>query len=95
MNELEKRDELVDDAVHKASKLMDRFNQRLRLNNLRLVERYVKGELHLLISFTVRLSTKGSGPAVCAPAAGVGEGIGRSPDTNGRCVPPRYAAAPG
>lgn len=50
----EKRRKLPDDAVHKSKQLMDRFNQRLRLNNLRLVERYVKGELHLIVRFFIR-----------------------------------------
>jgi hypothetical protein len=51
---LEKRDELVNDLVNKVSEMMDRFNQRLRLNNLRLVERYIKAELHLLVHFVIR-----------------------------------------
>src|SRR6266849_2488251 len=53
MSELKKRDELVNDSVHKISKVMDRFNQRLTLRNLRLAERYVNGELNILPYFTL------------------------------------------
>jgi hypothetical protein len=54
MNTLEIPGELADDAVREAGELMDRFNQRLRLDNLRLVERYVEGELHLRVRFGIR-----------------------------------------
>jgi hypothetical protein len=54
MKELQERDELANDLAHKVAQMMDRFNQRLRMHNLRLVERYVKAELHFLVHFLVR-----------------------------------------
>jgi hypothetical protein len=44
------------DTVDKIRKLMQRFNQRLTLNNPRLAERYNKGELQILIQFRRRMS---------------------------------------
>lgn len=43
-------DEEIINAIRHSS---ERFNQRLTLNNSRLAERYLKGELHLLIHFRV------------------------------------------
>lgn len=43
-----------DDALHELEHLIERFNQRLTLDNLRLVERYLKFELHILLEFKVR-----------------------------------------
>jgi hypothetical protein len=44
---LEARNQVLDRLNHH----VDRFNNRLTLDNLRLVERYVKGELQLLLHF--------------------------------------------
>ena len=49
--------ETGNDALNKIRHLMDHFEQRLCLNNLRLAERYVESELHLWVWFFV----KGSG----------------------------------
>ncbi len=38
-----------DDAINKLRELMERFKDRLTLDNLRLAERYVKGELLILV----------------------------------------------
>ncbi len=51
MRELEKTDELVDDAIHKMNQFMERYHQRLSSDNLRLAERYIKGELRLHVHF--------------------------------------------
>jgi len=42
MNELEERNELVDDAVHKMRQLMEKYKDSLSLDNLRLSEHYLK-----------------------------------------------------
>lgn len=55
----EKRDELADDALDKMSQFMEQWNDQLTLDNLRLAERYLKGELELLVFF----SLKGQRPA--------------------------------
>jgi hypothetical protein len=49
----ETRPEASDSAADKISKMLDRFNQRLTLDNLRLIERYVKSEIILLIHFHI------------------------------------------
>src|SRR5271168_1443206 len=41
------------DALDKCRELMDRFEQRLTLDNPRLIQRYVESKLHLLIHFRV------------------------------------------
>jgi hypothetical protein len=51
MTALEKRDELADDAVNKMARLMKEWKNRITLDNLRLSERYLKGEIELLIQF--------------------------------------------
>src|SRR5262245_56241916 len=51
MNASEERGEVVNDLVDKARKLVNRFNKRLRLDDLRLVERYLKSEVELRIAF--------------------------------------------
>jgi hypothetical protein len=45
--------ELKDSVANKISKMLDRFNQRLTLDNLRLIERYIKAEIVLLIHFHI------------------------------------------
>jgi hypothetical protein len=42
------------DALHELEHFIERFEQRLTLNNLRLVERYLKFELHILLQFNDR-----------------------------------------
>jgi hypothetical protein len=42
-----------DDALYELEHFVERFNQRLTLDNLRLVERYLKFELHILLEFKV------------------------------------------
>ena len=49
MNTLQERNELTDDALHKLRQLGQQWNDRLTLNNLRLIDRYLKGELEILI----------------------------------------------
>src|ERR1700722_718705 len=51
MAELGERLEFRNDAVHKMRHLMEEWNNRLTLNNLRFTERYIKGDLdiHILI----------------------------------------------
>src|SRR5882762_10001527 len=36
------------------NKLIDRFSNRLTLENLKLIERYLKGELHILVNLRAR-----------------------------------------
>src|SRR6266566_8649232 len=38
-----------DDALHELEHYIERFKQRLTRHNLRLVDRYIKGELHLAL----------------------------------------------
>jgi len=45
--------EAGNDALNKWDKFIDRFNDRLTLDNPRLVERYVKGELQFLVHFFI------------------------------------------
>src|SRR5208337_1456807 len=54
MNESEQGGELRDDAINEIRELMERFEQRLTLDNIRLVERYIKFELHLFVYFSIR-----------------------------------------
>lgn len=49
MRELETRGETTDDAINQVRDLGKRFSDRLTVNNLRLAERYRKGELDLWI----------------------------------------------
>ena len=53
MDDLEKPPELIDDVLDKLNKLMERWNDRLTMNNLRLAERYFKAKLHILVHFRV------------------------------------------
>jgi hypothetical protein len=48
-NALEKKGELVDDAVNEVGKLMEKWKNRLTLDNLRLSERYLEGNLEILV----------------------------------------------
>lgn len=41
-------------AADKVSKMLKRFNERLTLNNPRLVERYVKSEMYVLLALSIR-----------------------------------------
>ena len=43
--------ELQDSAADKISQMLERFNQRLTLSNPRLIERYLKSELHIMVSY--------------------------------------------
>lgn len=54
MSESQKQDELVDDAVNKTRQLMEKWKNRLTLDNLRLSERYLKGEITIFIFWNVR-----------------------------------------
>jgi hypothetical protein len=45
----ETRNEVVDQIKH----LLERFDQRLTLDNLRLAERYIESKLHLLVHFCI------------------------------------------
>jgi hypothetical protein len=47
----QERLEAGNDALDKVSHLMDCFEQRLRLNDLRLIQRYVESKLEFLIHF--------------------------------------------
>jgi hypothetical protein len=49
----ETQSESRNDALDKCRELMERFEQRLCLNNLRLIERYIKSELQILIHFRI------------------------------------------
>src|SRR5262249_44116428 len=51
---LQKTSDLVNDVADELRGLMERFNQRLTLNDPRLIERYINAEIHLLIHFRVR-----------------------------------------
>lgn len=50
--------EIHNDVVDETRRLMKRFNNRLTLDNLRLSERYLNGELHVLVDFRDRENTK-------------------------------------
>jgi hypothetical protein len=40
-----------DDALHELDELLDRWENRLTVDNLALAERYLKGEIRLIVSF--------------------------------------------
>lgn len=50
MSTSEERDKLADDSINKARKLVEKWNDRLTMDNLRLCERYLKGEIEFLVS---------------------------------------------
>lgn len=50
MDALQERLGLQNDAINKTKQFTEGYKQRLSLNNLRLVERYMKGELHVLVA---------------------------------------------
>jgi hypothetical protein len=49
MKQLEKALELPDDSLNELSKLMEKWKNRLTLDNLRLTERYLEGSLELIL----------------------------------------------
>jgi hypothetical protein len=51
VGELQKRDELVDDAIHQLRELGQKWQDRLTLDNLRLDERYLIGDLSVGVEF--------------------------------------------
>lgn len=53
---LEELLECYDSAAHKIVQMMERFNDRLTLDNLRLVERYAKGEVAIRINFMTEIA---------------------------------------
>ena len=56
MNDLMLRETGLKDFKRTAdqiSKMLDRFKQRLTLDNPRFIERYVKSELHILVHFVI------------------------------------------
>lgn len=68
------------ETVNKVTEMFERFNNRLALDNLRLGERYVKGEIHIIVHFSLacsdyvavfeRLSEVGEGNAADAHIGG-------------------------
>lgn len=50
----DKTSELGDNVIHDIHELMNEWQDRLRLDNLRLADRYLKGELKLLTEFRIR-----------------------------------------
>lgn len=54
MTELEKRQEPADDAINEMRQLVKKWDDRLTLDNLRIAERYLKGEVEFLIHLQVR-----------------------------------------
>ena len=57
----EERKELTDNAIDKARQLMEKWKNRLTLDNLRLAERYLVGELEILVH--LRIGLPGYAPA--------------------------------
>src|SRR4051794_1599111 len=53
MHTSQKRLELRNNAAHKIGKMMEQFEQRLTLANLRLSERYFNFELRVLVHFQI------------------------------------------
>lgn len=51
MSELEQRSELVDDAVNKTRQLMEKWNNRLTIDSLVLPERYLNGDIEIIVRF--------------------------------------------
>lgn len=51
------RREKLDEALDKLAELRQRWEQRLTLDNLALAERYIKGELRILVHLRSRLAT--------------------------------------
>jgi hypothetical protein len=66
MSELEQMREQVDDPVNKVRELMEKWDKRITLDNLRLVERYLKGELevHILLRLSVESGQAGEFAAI-------------------------------
>ena len=50
----ETRAEARNDPADQIGQMLDRFQQRLTVDNPRLAERYVKAEIHLLVHFSIR-----------------------------------------
>jgi hypothetical protein len=48
---LKERDELGNDSIYKAAQLVQKWNNRLTVNNLRLAKRYLEGDLELHLVF--------------------------------------------
>ena len=46
--------ELVDDVCDKLRHILESFQDRFTVRNLRLSERYLKGEIHILVEFSIR-----------------------------------------
>ena len=46
--------ECFDDSLNQIHQLINRWEKRLTFENLRLSERYTKGELHLIVCFESR-----------------------------------------
>lgn len=52
----EKSPELVDDVCDKLRQIMERFNDRITSSNLRLSERYLDRDIHVLVEFSLLLA---------------------------------------
>src|ERR1700682_3396986 len=50
---LEQRNKVGDDLVHQVGKFLDAFKNSLSLDNLRLVERYRKIEINIIVQFDI------------------------------------------
>src|SRR5262245_20505769 len=49
----EQRLETNNDVINRLHHIMERWQERLTLDNLRIADRYVKGELHILVRFRI------------------------------------------
>lgn len=73
MNESQERNELVDHALDKLHKLGQKWNNRLELNNLRLTERYLIGEIEILVHIRWWSARPGYSHDFCAVLKGNGD----------------------
>ncbi len=89
----EKRSEVGYDLSDKISQTIQRFNQRLTLENLRLAERYIEEKLVILVCFRIGVSQydclayfERFGVGVLSPSREFSQGIGN----NGTGFRPRF-----
>jgi hypothetical protein len=71
------RQKATNESIDKITGLLERFEQRLTLDNLRLSERYVKGELDILVRFKVPRDTENQVALIRANLS-----VGRSEPSN-------------
>jgi hypothetical protein len=57
MNSLQEPDKLADDAVNEIGQLMEKWKNRLTPDNLRIAERYIEGDIEILLHLQIQKAT--------------------------------------